>query len=98
MMSAVDRLVGTRVGDFRLPDVVSGDEMWFYGLTPPPIRCARIVCDAVFDNSPANRANPDPTKAVTWGEQTWEEMMIGYIDVDFPRSDLAASKPQDDGE
>ena len=33
MMSAVDRLVGTRVGDFRLPDVVSGDEMWFYGLT-----------------------------------------------------------------
>jgi hypothetical protein len=25
-------------------------------------------------------------------------MMIGYIDIDFPRSDLAASKPQDDGE
>jgi hypothetical protein len=24
--------------------------------------------------------------------------MIGYIDIDFPRSDLAASKPQDDGE
>jgi hypothetical protein len=59
---------------------------------------ARIVCDALFDNSTANRANPDPTKAVTWGEQTWEEMMIGYIDIDFPRSDLAASKPQDDGE
>lgn len=58
----------------------------------------RIVCDAVFDNSPANRANPDPTKAVTWGEQTWEEMMIGYIDIDFPRSDVAASKPHDDGE
>lgn len=28
----VDRLVGTRVGDFRLPDVVSGEEVWFYGL------------------------------------------------------------------
>ena len=30
-------------------------------------------------------ANPDPTQNVMWGEQTWEEMMIGYIDVDFPR-------------
>lgn len=50
---------------------------------------AKIVCDAVFDNSTANPANPDPTKPVTWGEQTWEEMMIGYIDVDFPRDDGA---------
>ena len=32
-----------------------------------------------------NPANPDPTQNVMWGEQTWEEMMIGYIDVDFPR-------------
>ena len=29
---AVDRLVGTRVGDFRLTNVVTGDETWFYGL------------------------------------------------------------------
>ena len=29
---AVDRLVGTRVGDFRLENVVTGDETWFYGL------------------------------------------------------------------
>ena len=40
----------------------------------------RIDCVAHFDNSPANPANPDPTKAVTWGDQTFEEMMIGYID------------------
>ena len=32
-----------------------------------------------------NPANPDPTQNVMWGEQTWEEMMIGHIDVDFPR-------------
>jgi len=31
-----------------------------------------------------NPANPDPTAAVRWGEQTWEEMMIGYVDVDAP--------------
>jgi hypothetical protein len=40
----------------------------------------RIHCKAHFDNSSANPANPDPTKEVTWGDQTWEEMMIGWID------------------
>lgn len=32
-----------------------------------------------FDNSDKNPANPDPTKTVTFGEQTWEEMQIGYL-------------------
>lgn len=40
----------------------------------------RIECAAYFDNSKWNPANPDPTKTVRWGDQTWEEMMIGYID------------------
>ena len=31
-----------------------------------------------YDNSRANRFNPDPTAEVRWGEQTWEEMMLGY--------------------
>ena len=39
----------------------------------------RIECTAHYDNSKGNPANPDPTKAVTWGDQTWEEMMIGYL-------------------
>ena len=39
----------------------------------------------MFDNSADNPANPDPTRSVTWGEQTWEEMMIGYVDVDLPQ-------------
>lgn len=43
-----------------------------------------IKCDATFDNSDKNRANPDPKIYVRWGEQTWEEMMIGYVDIDFP--------------
>ena len=33
---------------------------------------------ARFDNSPGNKFNPDPTKDVRWGDQTWEEMMIGF--------------------
>ena len=38
----------------------------------------KLLCTAHFDNSEDNLANPDPTKAVGWGEQTWEEMMIGW--------------------
>jgi hypothetical protein len=33
---------------------------------------------AHFDNSPQNKFNPDPAKDVRWGDQTWEEMMIGF--------------------
>ena len=31
-----------------------------------------------YDNSTNNRHNPDPTAEVRWGDQTWEEMMLGY--------------------
>jgi mono/diheme cytochrome c family protein len=40
----------------------------------------KIHCFARFDNSPNNPANPDPKKEVLWGDQTWEEMMIGWVD------------------
>jgi mono/diheme cytochrome c family protein len=33
---------------------------------------------AHYDNSPQNKFNPDPTKDVRWGDQTFEEMMIGF--------------------
>ncbi|MBI3855686.1 MAG: hypothetical protein HY293_08345 [Planctomycetes bacterium] len=35
---------------------------------------------ARFDNSKDNPFNPDPTKDVRWGQQTWEEMLVGYLD------------------
>ncbi len=44
----------------------------------------RIKCRAWFDNSTGNLANPDPAKTVRWGDQTWEEMMIGYFNVAVP--------------
>jgi peroxiredoxin len=40
----------------------------------------RLEGIAHFDNSADNFANPDPTIAVRFGEQTWDEMMIGYFD------------------
>jgi hypothetical protein len=41
----------------------------------------RIECTAHFDNSANNPANPDPTHEVKWGDQSWQEMMIGWFDV-----------------
>jgi hypothetical protein len=39
----------------------------------------RLDCVAHFDNSTRNKFNPDPSKEVRWGDQTWEEMMIGWF-------------------
>jgi outer membrane lipoprotein-sorting protein len=41
---------------------------------------SRIECVAHFDNSTGNKANPDPAKVVSWGPQTWDEMMIGFLE------------------
>jgi hypothetical protein len=46
---------------------------------------AQIRCIAHFDNSEVNLSNPDPATDVRWGDQTWEEMMIGYFDVAVPK-------------
>jgi hypothetical protein len=45
---------------------------------------SRIQCVATYDNSPANPNNPDPDATVYWGDQSFEEMMIGYLDVSLP--------------
>jgi hypothetical protein len=48
---------------------------------------SNLLCTAHFDNSENNLCNPDPTKPVRWGDQTWEEMMIGWYDVSFPKAE-----------
>ena len=49
---------------------------------------SRLECVAHHDNSINNKYNPDPTKAVYWGDQTWEEMMIGWFDYTVDSQDL----------
>ena len=49
---------------------------------------SRLECVAHHDNSEGNKYNPDPTKLVTWGPQTWEEMMIGYFDYTRDKQNL----------
>jgi hypothetical protein len=41
----------------------------------------RVKATAWWDNSANNPANPDPKKDVQWGEQSWEEMLVGFFDV-----------------
>jgi hypothetical protein len=43
-----------------------------------------ISIAATFDNSKNNPFNPNPDEYVMWGDQTWEEMTLGYFDVAIP--------------
>ncbi len=75
-----------------LLDVPNYDFNWQNGyiLEQPKLlpRGTEIRCDAVFDNSAKNFANPDPTQKVRWGDQTSDEMMIGYFDMVLSEQDL----------
>ena len=41
---------------------------------------SRLECVGHFDNSAGNPNNPDPEQDVSWGDQSFEEMFIGYFD------------------
>jgi hypothetical protein len=40
---------------------------------------SKIHVTAHFDNSAGNKYNPNPNETIRWGEQSWEEMMIGWL-------------------
>jgi hypothetical protein len=49
---------------------------------PLPLKAGTVLqAVAWYDNSSKNRGNPDPDQEVRWGEQTDEEMMVGFFDV-----------------
>jgi hypothetical protein len=53
--------------------------------TPLPLKAGtQLLWTGYFDNSAANPRNPDPTKEVAWGDQSWEEMLVGFFDVAVP--------------
>jgi hypothetical protein len=37
-----------------------------------------MLCTGGFDNSQKNPSNPDSAKRIHWGEQSWDEMFIGF--------------------
>jgi hypothetical protein len=71
-----------------LLDIPKYDFNWqpYYYLETPKLlpRGTVIECTAYFDNSANNPFNPDPSAAIAWGPQTWDEMMIGWLDVAVP--------------
>jgi hypothetical protein len=58
---------------------------------------AKIMVTAHFDNSTKNKFNPDPTKEVRYGEPTYDEMMLGFLDfvTEFPTVAQVDSKTLD---
>ncbi|PYT22409.1 MAG: hypothetical protein DMG57_35510 [Acidobacteria bacterium] len=59
-------------------------QLW-YTLASPLVlpKGTKIECIAHFDNSPNNPDNADPTKEVIWGDQSWDEMMVGFFNLVF---------------
>lgn len=52
---------------------------------PLPLKAGtKIEAVGYFDNSANNRHNPDPAATVRFGEQSYEEMMIGFFDISIP--------------
>ncbi|MBX9789193.1 MAG: redoxin domain-containing protein [Pirellulales bacterium] len=74
-----------------LLDIPAYDFNWqnTYELKEPKLLPKGTVlrCDAKFNNSSSNAANPNPNQEVIFGEQTYQEMMIGFYDVALPRDD-----------
>jgi hypothetical protein len=59
-------------------------QLWYNLASPIDLpQGTKIECTAHFDNSPNNPENPDPTKAVIWGQQSWDEMMVGFFNLKF---------------
>jgi hypothetical protein len=52
---------------------------------------SKLYAKAWYDNSAKNKSNPDPTKQVTWGDQTWEEMMYTSITFYMPPAPQTAA-------
>jgi peroxiredoxin len=62
---------------------------------PKPLPKGTVFhCTALFDNSTNNPNNPDAKATVRWGDQTWEEMMVGFYDAAVPvsQSDIKARR------
>src|SRR5262249_50420414 len=68
-----------------LLDVPRYDYNWqtTYQLVEPMVlpKGTTIRCTAHFDNSVLNPTNPNPDVVVAWGDQSFDEMMIGYLDL-----------------
>ena len=84
--------------DEVLLDVPRYDFNWqnSYGLSEPKLLPSgtEILCDATFDNSTENLSNPNPSAPVLWGDQTWQEMMVGTWGMALAEQDFSVGPPR----
>ena len=52
----------------------------------------KIIADGAFDNSVMNEFNPDPNAEVRWGEQSWQEMFIGFVGVAYAETEKTSQE------
>jgi len=69
-------------------NVPSYDFNWqttYFLKQPIPLKKGAVLsCTAWFDKSTNNCFKPDPTKTITWGDQSWEEMNVGFMEIAIP--------------
>lgn len=77
-----------------LLDVPAYDFNWqtTYDLKEPKRipKGTKLLCTAHWDNSSDNLSNPDPTITVRWGDQSFEEMMLGFYVEVYPKDQVPA--------
>ncbi|MEO1991592.1 MAG: redoxin, partial [Pirellulales bacterium] len=90
-------IIGSNGNNELLLDIPHYDFNWqlLYRYSEPKTFLAgdTLQFTAWYDNSSANPANPDPAATVRWGEQTYEEMMLGYVEYYVPNSTPRMSSP-----
>jgi hypothetical protein len=68
----------------RVPHYKWHWQLWYTLASPIDLpKRTKIECTAHFDNSANNPDNADPTKEVRWGDQSWDEMMVGFFNLAF---------------
>jgi hypothetical protein len=69
----------------RVPNYNFAWQLQYYLKRQLPLpKGTRVELSAWYDNSANNPANPDPAKEVRWGDQSWDEMMVGTLDLTLP--------------
>lgn len=91
----LQRADGTRRTLLDIPRYDFNWQLEYQLAQPVPVqRGDRLIGTAWFDNSADNPANPDPTRWVTWGEQTSDEMKLGYLSYYVPLGEQRRMRPR----
>jgi mono/diheme cytochrome c family protein len=84
---------GSRTALLSVPRFDFNWQLNYVFASPVPVPAgSRLIGKAVYDNSPGNKFNPDPTAAVGWGNLTVQEMM--FASVVYSRAKHEGSKPR----